>query len=86
MFLFHFNLLKNLLCVKILVFYYIFFLIQLKCMYSVIFYISHVKRKPAFCISENKGTDQLPTADQHLCFHYTDSTIPLLPKSKIASL
>ena len=27
-----------------------------------------------------------PKADQHLCFHYTDSTIPLLPKSEISSL
>ena len=25
------------------------------------------------------------TADQHLCFRYTDSTIPFLPKSKIPS-
>ena len=25
-------------------------------------------------------------ADQHLCFRYTDSTSPLLPKTKIASL
>ena len=26
------------------------------------------------------------TADQRLCFRYTDSTIPLLPKSEISSL
>ena len=26
------------------------------------------------------------TADQHFCFHYRDSTIPLLPKSEISSL
>ena len=41
-------------------------------------------RKPAFCISENKDADQLRgnrEADQRLCFRYTDSTIPLLPKS-----
>ena len=25
-------------------------------------------------------------ADQHLCFHYIDCTIPLLPKSEISSL
>ena len=25
-------------------------------------------------------------ADQRLCFRYTDSTIPLLPKSEISSL
>ena len=46
-------------------------------------------RKPAFCICENKDADQLygnRTADQCLCFHYTDSTIPLLPKSEISRL
>ena len=46
-------------------------------------------RKPAFCICENKDTDQLcgnPEADQHLCLRYTDSTIPLLPKYEISSL
>ena len=33
-------------------------------------------RKPAFCICENKDTDQLRgnrEADQRLCFRYTDS-------------
>ena len=42
-------------------------------------------RKPAFCIRENKDADQLRgnrEADQRLCFRYTDSTIPLLTKSK----
>ena len=37
---------------------------------------------------KHKGADQLCSnceADQRLCFHYTDSTIPLLPKSKISS-
>ena len=46
-------------------------------------------RKPAFCICENKDADQLRgnrEADQHLCFRYTDSTIPLLSKSEISSL
>ena len=46
-------------------------------------------RKPAFCIYENKDADQLRgnrEADQHLCFRYTDSTIPLLPKSEISCL
>ena len=46
-------------------------------------------RKPAFCICENKDADQLRgnrEADQRLYFHYTDSTIPLLPKSEISSL
>ena len=46
-------------------------------------------RKPTICSCENKGADQLRSnceADQHLCFHYTDSTIPLLSKSEISSL
>ena len=33
-------------------------------------------RKPDFCLSENKGADQLSsncTADQRLCIRYTDS-------------
>ena len=58
--------------------------------------ISHVMRKPMFNISGNKCTDQLHTnkeADQHLYFHYSysnfqysDSSIPLLSKSKIYSI
>ena len=54
-----------------------------------LYYMSHVMRKPAFCICENKDADQLRgnrEADQHLCFHYTDSIIPLLSKYKISSL
>ena len=46
-------------------------------------------RKPVFCICKNKGADQLHdnrAADQRLCIHYKDSTIPLLPKSKISIL
>ena len=46
-------------------------------------------RKPAFCICENKDADQVSgnrKADQRLCFRYTDSTIPLLPKSENSSL
>ena len=46
--------------------------------------IELIMRKPAFCICKNKDADQLGgnrEADQHLYFHYTDSTIPLLPKS-----
>ena len=45
--------------------------------------MSLVMRKPAFCICENKDADQLRgnrEADQRLCFRYTDSAIPLLPK------
>ena len=52
-------------------------------------YSSRVVRKPAFCICENKDADQLRgnrEADQHLCFRYTDGTMPLLPKSEISSL
>ena len=44
--------------------------------------------KPTICICENKDADQLRgnrEADQRLCFRYTDSTIPLLLKSEIAS-
>ena len=40
-------------------------------------------RNPNSCICENKGADQLcgnRTADQRLCFRYTDSTIPYLSK------
>ena len=47
--------------------------------------LSHVMRIPDFRLCENKGADQLYSdceADQHLCFRYTDSTIPLLSKSK----
>ena len=42
-------------------------------------------RKQTFFICENKDADQLRgyrEADQRLCFRYTDSTIPLLPKSE----
>ena len=42
-------------------------------------------RNPGFCICANKDADQLRgnrEADQCLCFRYTDSTIPLLPKFK----
>ena len=52
-------------------------------------YLSHIMRKPAFCICKNKDAGQLPSicaTDQHLCFGYIDSTIPLLSKSKISSL
>ena len=51
--------------------------------------MSLVMRKPALSICENKDADQLRgdrKADQRLCFRYTDSTIPLLPKSEISSL
>ena len=41
-----------------------------------------------FCISENKDADQLCsycTADQHLCFRFTDSAILLLLTGEISS-
>ena len=46
----------------------------------------HEKTNNRIC--ENKDADQLRgnrEADQRLCFRYTDSTIPLLAKSKISS-
>ena len=45
-------------------------------------------RKPTICLCKNKDADQLCsncTADQHLCFRYTDSTITLLLKSEVLS-
>ena len=50
-------------------------------------YMSRLMRKPTICICENKDADQLRgnrEADQRLCFRYSDSTIPLLLKSKIS--
>ena len=44
--------------------------------------------KPTICVGENKDADQLRgnrEADQRLCFHYSDSTIPLLLTSEISS-
>ena len=51
--------------------------------------MSLAMRKPAFCICENKAADHHRgnrEADQRLCFRYIDSTIPLVPKSKISCL
>ena len=42
--------------------------------------MSHLMRKPTICLGENKD------AGQRLCFRYSDSTIPLLLKSKISSI
>ena len=50
--------------------------------------MSRLVGKPTICICENKDADQLRgnrEADQRLCFRYTDSTFPLLPKSEISS-
>ena len=46
-------------------------------------------RNLAFCICENKDTDQLRRdreADQRLCFRFMDGSFPLLLKSEISSL
>ena len=46
-------------------------------------------RKSTFCICINKDVDQLRSnlaADQYLCFHHKDSTIPLVSKEKISNL
>ena len=54
----------------------------------VTLHLSRLMRKPTICICETEGPDQLRStceADQRLCFHYKDSTIPLLSKSKISS-
>ena len=45
-------------------------------------------RKLDFYLCKNKGADQLCSnckADQRLCFHYMDNTIPPLLISKISS-
>ena len=50
--------------------------------------MSHLMGKPTICICENKDADQLRgnrEADQRLCFHYSDNTIPLLLNSEISS-
>ena len=47
-----------------------------------------MSRVPDFCICEDKEADQLCsncTADQRLCFRYTDSTIPPLLILKIST-
>ena len=53
-----------------------------------LFHFSRVVRNSAVYICENKDADQLRDnreADQCLCFRYTDSTIPLLPKYEVSS-
>ena len=54
-----------------------------------VYQMSHVMRKPTFCICKNKEADQLRgnrEADQRLCFRYIDSTIPLFSKPEISRL
>ena len=55
--------------------------------------MSHLMGKPTICICETKGADQLrifavtaKLISALICFRYTDSTIPLLSKSKIFKL
>ena len=46
------------------------------------------EKTTTICICETKGADQLRSyceADQCLCFRHTDSTLPLLLKSKISA-
>ena len=68
---------------------------QIKAMPGTSFFfflnLNRVMRKPAFCkyMYENKDADQLRgtrEADQRLCFHNIDSTMPLLSNSEISSL
>ena len=77
-------------------FFFVCFLSILWCHFRILFShtnealgnMSHGTRKPTMSICENKDADRLSsncTADQHLCFRYTDSTIPLLLKSEISS-
>ena len=45
----------------------------------IIVMLSRLMGKQTICIGENKGADQLRgnrEADQRLCFHYSDNTIP----------
>ena len=52
------------------------------------FHTSHCIGTPTIWICKNKDTDQLCsncTADQHLCFRFTDSMRPLLSKFEISS-
>ena len=56
---------------------------------KLLYYEPRREKTSFFHICENKDADQLRgdrEADQRLCFRYTDSTIPLLPKSEISSL
>ena len=49
----------------------------------------HHEKTCFFCIYENKGVDQMGgnhKADELLCSRYIESTLPLLPKSKISNL
>ena len=54
----------------------------------VIEQMSHLMRKPAFCICKNKDTDQLCgncKVEQRLCFRYMDNSHACLLKSEISN-
>ena len=69
-----------------------FVILVLKCdvfAFYLACFMSHIIRKPDFCLCENKDTDQLRSnceADQRLYFRYSYSTIPPLLVPKISSL
>ena len=51
--------------------------------------LSRLLRKPDFFICKNKDIGQLRgnyTADQHICFGFLDTAIPVLPKPEISKL
>ena len=80
---------SHILLLILLLFCEIIFVSLMLLLCDIVHDVSRVMRKLTFCICENKDADQLRgnrEADQRLCFRYTDSTIPLLPKSKISSL
>ena len=56
------------------------------CFLAIRLIMNGIMGKHAFCTWESKGADQLHgscSTDQHLCFCFIDSTIPVLPKSEI---
>ena len=56
--------------------------------FANLYLLSRPMGKQTICIGENKDADQLcgyREADQHLCFRYSDSTMPPLLKSEISS-
>ena len=58
------------------------------CLCCNVKYLSRRMGKPTICMGKNKGADQLRSnceVDQHLCFRYLDTTVPLLLKSEISS-
>ena len=63
--------------------------VKLTCVFAILMqHMSRLMGKPTICIGENKDADQLRgnrEADQRLCFCYSDSTVPLLLKSKTSS-